>query len=273
VLVVAVLAILALGFCNATARPIVRELVLTIPDYPSTAPPLRLVLLSDAHVHGPDMPPSRLGRIVDQINALHPDIDVAAGDFIGNNRVGRSYSIEQAVAPLAGLRARYGVFAVLGNNDYHAGADDVASALERSGIRVLRNDAARAGPLAIGGMDGKLYSHAGFVRARKATAAAMERTPGVKVLVVHRPDEFAFVADPVELVLAGHTHCGQIVLPIVGPLETGSDFGRRFLCGIYRKDGKVLIVTAGLGTSYVPLRFGAPPDIWLITLRRPPSQR
>jgi predicted MPP superfamily phosphohydrolase len=98
------------------------------------------------------------------------------------------------------------------------------------------------------------------------TYEALRRTSGIKVLVAHRPDEFAFVPSSTALVLAGHTHCGQIVVPIVGALATGSDFGTKYLCGVIRDGSKTLVVTAGLGTSFVPLRFGAPPDIWLITV-------
>lgn len=119
-LVLAPLALLALGYTNATADPVVRRLTLRVPGYPDTAPPVRILLFSDVHVHGPDMPPDRVARIVDQMNALHPDVVVAAGDFIGNSLIGRHYPIAEAIAPLARLDARYGVYAVLGNNDYNS---------------------------------------------------------------------------------------------------------------------------------------------------------
>jgi uncharacterized protein len=257
-------AIIGIGYRNAVAAPVVRRLVLTVPRYPATAAPVRIVLFSDVHVHGPDMPPARLEHIVDQINALHPDIAVAAGDFTGNNWIGRDYPVEEAIAPLRRLKAKFGVFAVLGNNDYQAGAGLVSHALERAGVHVLRNEASRAGPVAVGGMDGRL---AAMVAARRLTDKAIEQTPGVKMLVAHRPDEFVFAPRSASLVLAGHTHCGQIVLPLVGPLYTGSDYGRKYLCGVIRRRSTVLVVTAGLGTSHIPLRIGAPPDIWLITIK------
>ena len=119
-LVLAPLALLALGYRNATADPVVRRLTLRVPGYPDTAPPIRILLFSDVHVHGPDMPPDRVARIVDQMNALHPDVVVAAGDFIGNSLIGRHYPIAEAIAPLARLDASYGVYAVLGNNDYNS---------------------------------------------------------------------------------------------------------------------------------------------------------
>jgi len=262
----------AVGYRNATAVPLVRQAVVRLPGYPAAARPLRVVLFSDFHVHGPDMPPDRVSRIVDQINALHPDIDVAAGDFVGDNWIGRKYPIDQAIAPLRGLKARLGVYAVLGNNDYGAGASEVTRALQRAGVRVLADDAMSVGPLALGGRDGRLYPRPGPVAAARARAyAAIDRTSGVKVLVAHRPDEFAPAPPRIGLVLAGHTHCGQIVLPLVGALVTGSDNGRSYFCGVVRKGSRTLIVTAGLGTIYVPLRFGASPDIWVISVTGPRS--
>lgn len=262
----AALAFVAIGYRNAVAAPIVRRLTLTVPDYPAGAPPVRVVLLSDIHVHGPDMPPQRLIRIVDQINALHPDIDIIAGDFDGNTWIGRQYPRGQAIAPLRRLKARYGVYAVLGNNDFAEGRDVSTDELENAGIHAISNDAVQAGPLALGGIKGRLYPRSKLLKVRVKTYDAMRRTPGVKVLIAHRPDEFAASPQWVSLVLAGHTHCGQIVLPLIGPLETGSDFGRKYLCGIIRDRSKVLVVTAGLGTSHVPIRIGAPADLWLIKI-------
>ena len=204
---------------------------------------------------------------VDQINALRPDIVVAAGDFTGNNWIGRDYLPAEAIAPLKGLQTRLGAYAVLGNNDYQAGAGDVARALESAGVRVLRNDAVAVGPVALGGIDGRIHhSLAAWAAARQATYDALEGTPGVQVLAAHRPDEFVPAPPSVRLVLAGHTHCGQIVIPFFGALESGSDYGMRYLCGVHRDGSKLLVVTAGLGTSHVPLRFGAPPDLWLLTI-------
>ena len=71
---------------------------------------------------------------------------------------------------------------------------------------------------------------------------------------------------PVALVAAGHTHCGQISLPLIGRLATASRYGERFACGLIRDRGQPVVVSAGLGTSIVPLRYGVPPDLWLIEL-------
>ena len=261
--------LLAIGYRNATAAPIVRRLDFKAPDYPADAAPISILLFSDVHVHGPDMPPSRLAKIVRQIDALHPDLIVAAGDFIGDNWVGRTYSIEQAIAPLSALEAPLGVYAVLGNNDYESYARGIRPALKKAGVHLLEDQAAGVGPIALGGLDGFIYhKRKPWEQARLRTSEAMARTTGVKILAAHRSDEVVPAAPFVRLVLAGHTHCGQIVLPLIGALASGSDYGSRFLCGVIRDRSKLLVVTAGLGTSHVPLRFGAPPDMWLISISR-----
>lgn len=267
-LVVAGLAFVLVGYVEATSVPVVRQLTLRPADYPSNAVPVRIALVSDLHVHGPDMPPGRVARIVDQVNGLRPDLIVLGGDFIGDNWIGATYSIGDAIAPLAKLKARFGVYAVLGNNDYDADGGAVERALEQAGVHVLVNQAIRAGPIALGGIDGDIRVPKSFWKARREeTFATLRRLPGVKILVAHRPDEFEWSPPWIDLVLAGHTHCGQIVLPLVGPLETGSDYGTKYLCGLIRDGKRTLLVTAGVGTSHVPLRIGARPDIWLIDVR------
>ena len=269
--VIAIVAFVAIGYRNATATPVVRRLTVHFADYPAGAAATRILLLSDIHAHGPDMPPSRVAAIVDQANALQPDIVVLAGDFIGDNWIGAAYPVETAIAPLGRLRAKLGVYAVLGNNDYNARPSEVIERLEAAGVHVLSDSAASVGPLAIGGIDGQLHVRSGWSAVRKKTYRALAATPGVPIFVAHRPDEFKAARPWVKLVLAGHTHCGQIVLPFIGPLVTGSDYGRKYLCGVVRNGSQLMVVTAGLGTSHVPLRIGAPPDIWVITVTGSPA--
>jgi predicted MPP superfamily phosphohydrolase len=262
----AITGIALFGYRGAIATPLVRHLVVTVPDYPGNEPPIRIVVFSDLHVHGPDMSPERASSIVDQINSLHPDIVLFAGDLGGDLLFGKHYSPDEAAAPLGQLKARLGVYAVLGNNDYRV--EEVRRALGHFNVRVLMNEASQAGPIALGGLDGRLaHSPEALDVARQETYNAMRRTAGIKLLVAHRPDEFVPAPAFISLVVAGHTHCGQIVLPLLGALLTGSDYGRKYLCGVYREGSRLLVVTAGVGTSHVPVRIGAPPDIWLITMK------
>ena len=255
---------LALGYGEATSAPVVRTARVGFAGWPASAPPIRAVLVSDLHVQGPDMPPARLAGIVARINALAPDVVLIAGDLISEKIVGAPpYEMAEALAPLAGLGPRLGAFAVLGNHDYWYDEPGARAALSAAGVRLLDNAAETAGPLVIGGVDDEVTKHDDLPR----TLSAMNRLPGARILLSHSPDPFA---DPrggdVGLMLAGHTHCGQVAPWPVGPIVTQSRHGRRYACGIVRERGRTLIVTAGLGTSGLPLRLGAPPDMWLLTL-------
>ncbi len=252
------LATAAAGYRNALADPIVRDLHLPAPMAPTS-----VILLSDSHVAGPDMPPERLARIVTQVNALKPDLVLLAGDYVSDKGVAtRHYPTDAAIAPFAALRPRLGTIAVLGNHDYERGATDMRRALRAAGVTILANNAVRAGPLAIGGLDDPTTDHADL----PATLAALRRIGGFPLLLSHNPDPFKKLSGRVALMLAGHTHCGQVRLPILGALTYGSNYGTRYGCGIVRERGRVMVVGAGLGTSELPIRFGTPPDLWRITI-------
>jgi predicted MPP superfamily phosphohydrolase len=257
------LTLLGWSYWTAIADPVVREADVALPDWPAGAPPVRALLMSDLHVAGPDMPPERLARIVEQANRLRPDIVFIAGDFISDRRVStRIYSFAEAVAPPAGLRSRLGTFAVLGNHDHWRDAAEARAALRRIGVRVLDNDAVPIGPLAIGGLDDAFTRHQDL----GAMLNAMRALAGARIVLSHSPDPFPALPRDVTFMLAGHTHCGQIRLPLIGAVSTMSAYGDRYACGLIRENGRILIVSAGLGTSILPLRLGAVPDMWLIRL-------
>jgi predicted MPP superfamily phosphohydrolase len=257
------LALTGWAYWTAIADPVVREAELALPGWPAGAPPIRAVLISDLHVAGPDMPPERLARIVAQVNALRPDLVLIAGDFVSDKRIAtRHYPQAEAAAPLAGLRARLGVVAVLGNHDHWRDTAGARAALAAAHVRLLDNDAVQMGPLAVGGLDDAFTRRDDLGR----TLAAMRALPGARILLSHSPDPFPRLPGDVTLMLAGHTHCGQIRLPFLGAISTMSDYGQRYACGLVRENGHTLIVTAGLGTSGLPLRLGAVPDLWLLHL-------
>jgi predicted MPP superfamily phosphohydrolase len=255
--------LLAFAYWTAVSDPVVREARVAVAGWPSGEPRLRLLLLSDVHVGGPDMPPARLRRIVGQINRLRPDIILIAGDLVTDKRLAtRYYSHDEAVAPLAALRPRLATVAVLGNHDHWRDAAAARRALARAGIHLLENQAVQLGPVAIGGLDDDFTDRADL----PATLAALRALKGPRLILSHSPDPFADPAPDVFLMLAGHTHCGQIAPPLIGPLSTMSDYGDRYACGLVREGGRTLVVTAGLGTSGIPLRLGAVPDLWLVEI-------
>jgi predicted MPP superfamily phosphohydrolase len=248
---------------EASAPPIVRYFAWTPPLGQSAPATRRIVLLSDLHISGPDGPPERLERIVETINKLHPDIVLLAGDFSGGEKlVTRSYTLPEAMRPLSGLKPRIGSVAVRGNHDHWGDPHAVRNALTQVGVTVLENSAEPLGGLAIGGVDDDYTRHSNIA----AAATAMRALPGPRILLSHSPDVFAVSPTDIGLVLAGHTHCGQIALPLIGPLQTASRYGRRFACGVIRERGRTLIVSAGVGTSMLPIRLLAPPDIWVIDI-------
>ncbi|MFS0737911.1 metallophosphoesterase [Sphingomonas sp. 1P06PA] len=256
-------ALLGYGYAEAVRTPVVRTLAVRWPGW--TGPPITLLLMADIHVAEPDMPPARLARIVAQANALAPDCVLIAGDMVSDKMVAtRHVPTAEAVAPLAGLRPRLTTIAVPGNHDHWRGGADMATALRGVGVTVLANAAARCGPIAVAGVDDDFTGRADVPK----TIAAARALGGPRLMLSHSPDVFP-AARGVPLVLAGHTHCGQIAPPLIGPLSTMSRYGRRYACGVVSESGRQLVVTSGIGTSLLPLRIGAPPEMWLIRIGAP----
>ena len=261
------LLVLALGYSNARADPIVREAYVPVTDWPEGEAPLKILAMSDIHVSGPDMPPSRVRRIAAKLNGLSPDLILVAGDLISEKRTEtKLYSEAEVAAPFADFSARYGMIVAPGNHDHWVDLDAMVAVLERQGITVLRNEAVRRGPLLIGAVDDDYTGHDDI----PATFAALDALgEGPTVVLSHTPDIVPDLPHLVSAVFAGHTHCGQISLPVIGPISTLSRYGDRFACGMIRDGGQTVFVGAGLGTSILPLRYGAPPDVWLVTLGPP----
>ena len=257
--------IIGWSYWAAISDPVVRFAEIEMLPPGSAQREVRILLLSDIHVAGPDMPPERLSRIVRQANAQRPDAVLIAGDFVSDKRWATTgFSLDEAIAPLHGLKSRFGTFAVLGNHDHWRNAAAAQAALRRVGITVLDNNAARAGPLVIGGLDDAFTHHDDL----GATLQAMTDLGGEPIVLSHSPDPFPRIPADVKLVLAGHTHCGQIRLPLIGAISYMSRYGDKYACGVIVENGKTLVVSAGLGTSILPLRLGAVPDMWVITAKR-----
>ncbi|MBH1991902.1 MAG: metallophosphoesterase [Sphingomonadaceae bacterium] len=265
------LALLGLMFLNARSMPIVRRADYVLP-FPADAPrkPVTVALLTDTHLSGPDGSPARMARIVAQINALKPDLILLGGDYIGDDKGGAIYDAQASIASFAQLRAPLGVVAVLGNHDSLSHKNpralsepDWHDAFARIGITLLQDQAVRRGPLAIGGTR-DIYTRKPDI---PGTLAAMRALGGAPVLLAHGPDVFPLLPDAPSLTLVGHTHCGQVALPFAGVVYVPSKYGTRYACGRYRMGQRRMIVAAGVGTSGLPVRLLAPPDIWLVTIR------
>jgi uncharacterized protein len=253
--------VLAFAFLQARADPVVRRLRVDMPGWPAGAAPVRVVLLSDIHIGSLAMNPDRLDRIVAQVNALRPDLVLIAGDFVYGHdpRKGARFA-EGLGAPLAGLRPRLGTLAVLGNHDWWNGVAAVRAQLARAGVTVIDNQAVTRGPLAVAGIGDEYTGHDRIGEAM----TAMRRLPGARLVLTHSPDLVPELPADVSLVLAGHTHCGQVSL--LGWTPGPQPYERRYRCGVVREGGRAIVVGAGVGASVAPVRLGVPPDLWLLTL-------
>jgi uncharacterized protein len=212
-----------------------------------------------------------MGRVVRRINALGPDLVVLLGDYVGGHEPEAARSaVEQSevlggIATFAALSAPNGVVGVLGNHDSWYGRQSIARAMEESGIATLWN---RNVVLTHAGGDLVLAGLADHDTGDPDFGLALDGVPpGVNTIILsHSPDPFARMPRGPALMLAGHGHCGQVTIPFVGrpilPLRN-----KRYACRRVEEGGRTLYVTAGIGTSILPVRFLNPPEIVLITLR------
>ncbi|GAA0642327.1 metallophosphoesterase [Brevundimonas lenta] len=239
-------------------------------------PPLRIGVISDTHVAAPHVDVARVERIVARMNAERPDVVVLLGDYTGGHAAaGARPTAEQAeilkgVEAFRGLRSPLGTFGVLGNHDSWFDDAAIAGAMTRAGVPVLENRAVRVdrpgAPFWIAGL-ADMHSPR---QPPLVSGTLGEVTDGAPMIVLtHWPDPFVDVPDSVALTLAGHTHCGQVNLPILGRLVHASRMSERWACGLYDEGGRKLFVTGGVGVSILPVRFRAPPEIVIVTLAGP----
>lgn len=240
---------------------------LSLPGWPSETPPLRLALLADLHTGSPHHGLETLEEVVELTNAATPDLILLAGDFVIHGVVGGQFvSPEEIAGVLGGLKAPRGVFAVLGNHDWWLNPDRVRAAFEAVGIPILEDEARR-----LEGAENRLWVVGvsdyweGPYDIPRALAGVTDDAP--VILFTHNPDLFPEVPPRVTLTLAGHTHGGQVNLPVLGRLVVPSNYGTRFAIGWVQEEGRHLFVTPGLGTSILPVRFRVPPEISLLEIR------
>jgi predicted MPP superfamily phosphohydrolase len=248
-------------------RLVVRETRLGPPAWPSGRAPLRVAVLTDLHVGSFRNGLERLEDVVARTNAQHPDVVALLGDFIHGKSTEGFVPPEPIAARLGRLRARYGVVSVLGNHDWWYDGERVRAALQGAGIRVLENDAVALGE----GRERFWVAGVGDLWTREANVEAAVRATGAAdpvILLTHNPDVFPRVPPRVALTLAGHTHGGQVALPLIGRPIVPSDYGQRYACGVVIEDGRMLFVSPGIGTSIVPVRFRVPPEISVLVIGR-----
>jgi uncharacterized protein len=262
-LVLAVLATWAL--IVEPRRLVVHEEHIRPPGWPPALDGLRVAALADIHAGGPHAGRARLREVVAETNRRQADLVVLLGDFVQGMGTGSEVPPEEMAAELGALRARRGVLAVLGNHDWWLDGERVRAALTTAGIRVLENEAVSVD---VGGQPLWVAGLADLWTRQPDLRAALSKVPrgAPTLLLTHNPDVFPDVPPEVALTLAGHTHGGQVDVPLLGPLVVPSRFGRRYARGLVVEDGRMLFVTSGVATSVLPVRFRVPPEIAVLAL-------
>jgi uncharacterized protein len=236
---------------------------------------LTITVIADLHAGGPDMQLPHVREVVDRANALNSDLIVLLGDFIAWYKFPYQRVPDlQWAAELKRLQAPLGTWAILGNHDWWHDLHGVRSALAGAKIPVLENDAVRLGASGrkfwLAGLGDQLAYPLGRGRFLGADDLpwTMTKVTGHEpvVLLAHEPDIFPHVPARVALTLAGHTHGGQVRVPLIWPLFVPSKYGARYAYGHVVERDRHLIVSGGLGTSIIPARLGVPPEIVHITL-------
>ena len=253
----------------APNHPRVVKLDISLGRWPERLSGFTIALLSDFH-YDPYFSIHPIRASIGIVNALRPQLILLTGDFVsvpffGDPAKGAA-DADPCAAILKGLKAPHGVWAVMGNHDAFTDPDRVTAALKTQGIRVLANESipveSDGARFWLGGVDDVLGKTADL----DATLHNVPQSEAM-VLMVHEPDYADRVArHPVDLQLSGHSHGGQVRLPLLPPLYL-PDLGKKYVWGLYKIGGLMLYTNPGLGTVAVPARLNCPPEITLLTIR------
>ena len=241
---------------------VTEELTIRIPNLPTAFEGFRIAFFSDIHLY-PFTPLQVVQDAVRLANSFRPDLVILPGDFVWRS-LGAVFDL---VPVLNQLNPAQGTFAVLGNHDHWKGPEVIAAALAQAGVRLLRNEGITiqrgTASIYLAGID------SAFGGAPTPVAAFEKRRGALTTIVaVHEPDYIRDLVPrfPVDLQLSGHSHGGQVRLPVVGPIIL-PPMGEIYNMGLYRVGNAQLYTTRGIGTIHVNARLNCPPEVTAITLR------
>jgi hypothetical protein len=268
-LVVGVAAVVVWGFTRGQSRVSVTRLRVGLDGLHTDLHGLRVVQISDLHI-GNGLEGRRLSRMVERVNATDPDLIVVTGDIFDFD----PSFVDDGARRLGSLRARYGVYAILGNHDQYVGAERVAEGLARHapGLRLLRDEIVRLpvpAPLYLAGLEdrGRRWFDRALRSPELEALAARRPDDGPVLLLAHQPEVFEHAAElGFPLVLAGHTHGGQIALPTPGYHWNLARVMTPLTRGVYRRAATTLYVNRGLGVGGPAVRINCTREIAHIEL-------
>ena len=229
----------------------------------------------------------RLNKIVELINAENPDLVLSSGDYVCGHTRHSTMPIENIAETLGKVKTKYGFYTFLGNHDGWYDPETITNSLEQNGIKVLSNSNVllniRGQKLYIAGVEDFDTGNPEIYRALDGVSVDENSRYNAPVIMhSHTPDLFTKMPDDVILMLAGHTHGGQVRIPLLGPIFTASRYYEKYSKGWkqeqngqsievdtlkpikLQKDIKTLFVTRGIGVSILPFRFNCPPEINVI---------
>jgi predicted MPP superfamily phosphohydrolase len=255
--------VLGIGYGLMEAKWLrVTEVTLTVPNLPAAFKGKRVAFLADLH-HGPYVPLSYIRHAVDVAQGLNPDLILLGGDYPDR---GIPY-VSPCIKELSRLRAPLGVYAILGNHDHYDDCQPyVSAALREAGIPELTN---RGLWIKEGGSRFWLCGVDDFWRGVQDLPAALGESTreDAVILLSHNPDYVEEITDArVGLVLSGHTHGGQINIPVIGAPVVPSLYGQKYAHGFVQGPVAPVFVTRGIGTIIPPIRIACRPEVVLGTL-------
>jgi predicted MPP superfamily phosphohydrolase len=258
---------------------VVAEYTIPVPGWPASADGLRIAAVGDIHAGAPFIDEAKLAALTARINAAHPDLVIWLGDYVIQGVLGGTFMEPERVARLlSSARGRLGTFAIIGNHDRWLDSARVGRAFEAAGISFLRWQEAS---IRVAGTTVHLYGlddfelSPGFWPRFRAVHEEWKSLPADEPLIAlsHNPDVFFYMPTRVNLTLASHTHGGQVRLPLIGSPVVPSSLGQRYARGLIVEKDRPMFVNTGIGTSIIPIRFGVPPEISILTLRSPAPGR
>lgn len=253
----------AIGIGQAVSGPQVKRVEVPLAGLPEGLRGLKIVQLSDLHV-GPTITRDYVQKVVDQVNELKPDLIALTGDFVD----GSVSQLRDDVAPLAGLRAKHGVFYCTGNHEFYSGVEPWMEEFRRLGFRVLdnRHEVVHAGTssIAVAGVHdiSSPKRFPGYESDPQRAIAGAPRTD-LRILLAHQPKSvFEAAKAGYDLQLSGHTHAGQFF-----PFSLFVHFAHPYVSGLHRHDERLWIyVNQATGYWGPPIRLGIPAEITLLEL-------
>jgi predicted MPP superfamily phosphohydrolase len=284
-LLVAFLLALCYAYFIEPRRLVLNEQAIAISGWNPLLDGFKIVAIGDIHGGSNAVDENQLQRLVKLANAQQADLVVLLGDYVshsGSNPPPSDSNLKMPVstiaANLSGLKSRFGTFAVMGNHDDWYGSGEIANEFRGAGIRILENEILTINvdgkPIRILGLRDQL--HVGTWRSYSDNLKNLiqrEGGSGPIIVLEHSPDVLPIItgelsiSPDVKLMLAAHTHGGQVWLPLIGTPVVPSSYGQKYSYGHIKENGVDMFVTSGVGTSILPIRFMMPPEIAVITLR------